>query len=76
VGWIDDSERTAEALATVLGYGAARVGVVDGEAECLVHRTPGVIRYDLTDLSLSAVTAVTTSPIARSMGLASRLTAE
>lgn len=76
VGWIDDSDRKAAALATVLGYGAARVGVVDGEAECLVHRTPGMIRYDEVDLALSAVTAVTTSPIARSMGLASRITAE
>ncbi len=75
VGWIDDSDRKAEALATVLGYGTARVGVVDGEAECLVHRTPGTIRYDEQDLSLSAVTAVTTSAIARSMGLATRLTA-
>ncbi len=75
VGWIDDEDREAEALAAMLGYGAGRVGVVDGEAECLVHRTPGTIRYDQRDLSLSAVTAVTTSAIARNMGLATRLTA-
>lgn len=75
VGWIDDSDLKARALATALGYGEGRVGVVDGAAECLVHRTPGTIRYEERDLDLSAITAVTTSPIARSMGLATRLTA-
>ena len=77
VGWIEhDSERQAEALGRLLQYGAARVGVVAGDAECLVHRTPGTIRYDGVDLPLCAITAVTTSPIARNLGLASRMTAE
>ena len=77
VGWIEhDSERHAEALGRLLQYGAARVGVVAGDAECLVHRTPGTIRYDGVDLPLCAITAVTTSPIARNLGLASRMTAE
>ena len=50
--------------------------MVAGDAECLVHRTPGTIRYDGVDLPLCAITAVTTSPIARNLGLASRMTAE
>jgi len=74
VQWIDDSERTAEALRVLLGYGDAQVAVLDGEAEALVHRTPGTIRYEDVDLPLSAVTAVTTSPVGRNLGLATRLT--
>jgi ribosomal protein S18 acetylase RimI-like enzyme len=77
VGWIDhESEREADAVAGLLRHGTTRVGVVDGDVECLVHRTPGTIRYDRVDLSLCAITAVTTSPIARNLGLASRITAE
>lgn len=75
IQWIDDSERTADALRALLGYGEAQVAVLDGEAEALTHRTPGTIRYDDVDLPLSAVTAVTTSPVGRNLGLASRLTA-
>ena len=76
VGWIDESERKTAALERFLGYGTALVGVVDGEAECLVHSTPGTIRYDTDDLSLCAITAVATSAVARNLGLAGRLTAE
>ena len=77
VGWIEhDNELQAEALSHLLQYGRAIVGVVDGAAECLVHRTPGTIRYDTVDLPLCAITAVTTSPIARNIGLATRMTAE
>jgi GNAT superfamily N-acetyltransferase len=75
VQWIDDSDRMADALRGFLGYGDARVAVLDGEAEALAHRTPGTIRYEDADLPLSAVTAVTTSPIGRNLGLATRLTA-
>lgn len=74
VGWIDDSDRAAEALAGFTGYGTALVGEVDGAAECFVHRTPGVIRYQDEDLPLSGITAVTTSAVGRGGGLASRLT--
>ena len=77
IGWIDhDSEREAEALGHFLQIGSARVGVVGGDAECLVHRTPGTIRYDHDDLPLCAITAVTTSTVARNLGLASRMTGE
>lgn len=77
IGWIEhDNEKQAEALGHFVQHGAARVGVVAGDAECFVHRTPGSIRYDRVDLPLCAITAVTTSPIARNIGLASRMTAE
>lgn len=75
VQWIDDSDRMADALRGFLGYGDAQVAVLDGAAEALVHRTPGTIRYEDLDLPLSAVTAVTTSPVARNLGLATRMTA-
>ncbi len=76
-GWIEPgNERQAGALGHVLEYGETLVGVIGGDAECFVHRTPGSVRYDETDLSLCAVTAVTTSAIARNAGLASALTAQ
>jgi ribosomal protein S18 acetylase RimI-like enzyme len=75
-GWVEPgNEREANALRHFLEVGHATVGVIAGEAECLVHRTPGTVRYDETDLSLCAITAVTTSAIARNAGLASTLTA-
>ncbi len=76
VGWIDDSDAHAEALRDFLGCGAALVTDVGGHAECLVHRSPGTIRYDGIDLPLCAITAVTTSHVGRRQGLASILMAE
>ena len=64
IGWID-SEAGEAGLADFLRTGTAIVGTLDGEAECMVHTTPGAIRYQDTDLDLCAVTAVTTSRIAR-----------
>lgn len=76
VGWIDDSETQAAGLRDFLGVGAGLVADVRGEAECLVHRVTGSIRHGVTDLPLSAVTAVTTSHVGRRQGLASELTAQ
>ena len=76
VGWIDDSDRHAEALRDFLDVGDALVADVARRAECLVHRSPGSIRYDTTDLPLCAITAVTTSHVGRRQGLASALMAE
>lgn len=75
VGWIDSAAEKAEALETFFSVGRASVGVVDGEAECAVHWTPGTIVHDGHRLRLCAVTAVTTSRVARKLGFASRLTA-
>ncbi len=73
--WIDDDDTGRQVLGDFLSGGAAEVGVLDGSAECLVHRTPGTIQVDTTVLPLCAVTAVTTSHVGRRRGLASTLTA-
>ena len=75
IGWIDDGEGDVVALRRFLGAGGAEVGLIGGEPECLVHRAPGLIRYDESDLPLTAITAVTTSTVGRKLGLATGLTA-
>lgn len=73
--WIDsDNEGQRRALGAFLGGGSAEVGVIDGAAECLVHRTPGTIDYDRTTLPASVISAVTTSHVGRRQRLASTLT--
>ncbi len=90
IGWID-SKRGERALADFLSTGSCLTAVLNGEAECIVHTSPGAMRYvnplrnrrlnpSLApevddDLPMCAVTAVTTSRIARRLGLALRLTA-
>ena len=75
IGWIDDTDRQAEALGHFMEIGHSNVALIDGAAECMVHWTPGSIRYESTDLPLCAVTAVTTSRVGRKLDLASRMTA-
>ena len=75
IGWIGKEKREEEALHIFIGCSRAQVAEVNGHAECLVLSTPATIRYLDQDLSLSAVTSVTTSRIARKQGLARRLTA-
>ncbi len=75
-GWIDDSDQQAEALQAFFGAGRALVASIRGEAECAVHRTPGSFRYHEVDVPLCAVTAVTTSHVARKRSLATGLVAE
>lgn len=76
VGWFDagndDHEKGFRAFAE---NHTGLVAEIDGDAECHVATTPGVIRHTGTDISLSAVVAVTTSHVARRQGLAQRLTA-
>jgi len=73
-GWV--SEDKAILLDDFFGVGHALLGMVDDEPECAVHHTPGVLRYMHQDLSLGAVTAVTTSHVARQGGIALKMTAE
>ena len=75
VGWLD-GERQEAVLKDFLNAGRTLVSDVAGAAECAVHSVPGKMRYLDRDLELSAVTAVTTSRVARKMGLARYLTAE
>lgn len=74
VGWL--RSRTAPgAMRDLLRSGSCRVACLDGTAECMVHTVPGSIRHLERSLSLCAVTAVTTSRVARRQGFARRLTA-
>ncbi len=72
-GWIEEGQE--EAMDTFLQAGRAMVAEVDGEAECLVASAPGEMRYLEETLPFAAVTAVTTSRVARKQGYARELTA-
>ena len=75
VAWIENDAQ-AEGLKGFLAVGQSLVATIDGEAECLVHCTPGTMSYQNEALELSGVTAVTTSRIARKQGFAGQLTAQ
>jgi predicted GNAT family acetyltransferase len=75
VGWIGDNEEHKRAMDLHIEGGRALVAEVHGAAECSVVAVPGTIRYLDEELSLSAITAVITSRVARKQGLASKLTA-
>ncbi|MCP3857074.1 MAG: GNAT family N-acetyltransferase [Actinomycetia bacterium] len=75
VGWIESSPEHAAALDVFLEAGDVVVGLMEGDAECSVHRTPGSIRYLDDQLEVCAITAVTTSWVGRLQGFASKLTA-
>ena len=75
VGWIDD-DHGEKALDHFFAVGNTRVGTIDGTPECSVHIVPGTMRLHETDLPLCAVTAVTTSRVARGHQFAQRLTSE
>lgn len=76
INWSDNSDDDKAAMDIFLSGGRTLVAELNGAAECLVAAMPGAIRYLDEDLALSAVTAVTTSRIARKQGLAKRLTAQ
>ncbi len=77
IGWIEpDKERQHKALDWTLEASHGSVAILEGEAECAVTSASGVLRYLEEDLSFSAVTAVTTSRVARQQGLAMRLLAQ
>lgn len=74
-GWIDD-ETGDRAQARILLGGRTLVAELDGEAECLALSIPGFMRYLQSEIPIAAITAVTTSRVARKQGLAARLTAQ
>ena len=74
VGWCDKPEHE-EGLAGLVESGRTMVADLDGSVECMVTTDPGTIRHGERDLSLTGVTGVTTSRVARKRGLAGRLTA-
>jgi hypothetical protein len=71
-GWIEDSKKELEALDRWLSVSNCYVYEMGGDAECLVVSTPGRFHHTGTRLGLSAITAVTTSRVARNQGAASR----
>lgn len=77
IKWIDrDDEDDAKAMEYFLAESRTLVADVNGQAECLVASAPGTILHLNQEINLGIVAAVTTSLIARKLGLASRLTAE
>lgn len=74
-GWVENAEQ-ASYVKDFLGTGSCIVGCLDGTAECQVLTVPGTIAYLNETLSLCAVTAVTTSRVARKQGFARVMTAQ
>ncbi|UCF10380.1 MAG: GNAT family N-acetyltransferase [Candidatus Bipolaricaulota bacterium] len=74
VGWIDTKDHE-EAMDVFLEANANRVATVDGSVESFVSSGPGRLRYLDEELPLSCITAVTTSRMARRLGLARGLLA-
>ena len=72
--WIDPGDDNEKPLTEFLANGSAEVGITNGEAECMVHRTLGDITYDKMQLPLCAISAVTTSQIGRKQGFATAMT--
>jgi hypothetical protein len=73
VGWIDKVPDPF--LPDAFAVGRTLVAEIEETVECAVLTVPGEIRYQHSDLPLCAVAAVTTSHIARRLGLAKQLTA-
>ncbi len=73
-GWIEDDKEVA-ALKDFLEEGDTLVATLNGEAECVVHGTPGTVRYLEEELKLGAVASVNTSHIVRKLGFAKKLAA-
>lgn len=73
-GWLENS-RQAAYLKDFLAAGDCLTATIDDTAECAVHVSPGAMQYLDGQLELCAVTAVTTSRVARKQGFARQLTA-
>ncbi len=74
VGWVEN-ESQAACMKDFLSVGSCLTARMAGEAECSVQTVPGTVHHLEQTLSLCAVTAVTTSRIARKQGFAQKLTA-
>jgi hypothetical protein len=73
-GWLEKGKE--ETMDTMVSAGRAIVADINGEPECLVITAPGTLRYLTEDLTMCAVTGVTTSRVARKQGFAKRLAAQ
>lgn len=75
VGWITE-DRETEGLKSIIQASDCVVMPIDGRAECAVTAAAGQLRHGSSDLTMAAITGVTTSRVARRMGGAQALTAE
>ncbi|MBN2471746.1 MAG: GNAT family N-acetyltransferase [Anaerolineae bacterium] len=75
IGWTEDSDEHNKGVDLHLDSARVLVAEVNGAAECMAAAMSGQIRHLDSTLSLSAVTAVATSIIARKQSLAKRVTA-
>jgi len=75
VAWVENDEHE-KAMDIFLEGCRVLMGDINGNPEALVVSTPGSVRYLENDISLSAVSGVTTSYAGRRRGLAGKLTAE
>ena len=70
-GWIEDTKKHKQALDCLAAASEGTVYQIGPAAECFVLSTPGRCFHTGTELSLAAITAVTTSRVARNQGAAS-----
>lgn len=71
-GWLKPEPHQEEAFEYFIQAGRAHVAEVNGSAGCFVLTNAGTIQYQTCALPLCNVAAVTTSRVARRMGLARR----
>lgn len=74
-GWVEGEENEYAGMDAFFQLGETEIATINDEAECAVHWTPGEVQYQEDVLPMGAVTAVTTSHIARKQGFAKELTA-
>lgn len=74
VGWVDADQR--ESFDALINASRALVADVNGTPECMVLSIPGLLTYLDEQLPFWGVNGVTTSRVARKLGLAQQLTAE
>lgn len=70
-GWIEANKKETDALDRFIGASSAHVYAIGGVAEALTLSTPARFLHTGSELSLAAITAVTTSRVARNQGAAS-----
>ncbi len=70
-GWIEDEKKYHAMMDRFVGLGSAWVYEMNGAAEALTLSAKGTMHHMGTPLSLTAITAVTTSRVARNQGAAS-----
>jgi predicted acetyltransferase len=77
IRWTDnDEEGDTKFLDLLLSKSKSLVADVNDQAECLVSSVPGSISHLESKFSLGVIVAVTTSLLARKLGLASTVTAQ